>query len=189
MLQRIFFFKNLFELIKDMLRGASCSYLGKNYMYAFDPPFEGLYKYLKEEKNDLCKEYIEIFNTAIEVDSDDDTKVTSISSEEPKDFFDRLFKRKKTMLLAKEVPLKSKKNNFSETIADHFRKIKKFTEDLFNENKMEKSDISSDNVTPIAASDDEFLNSNLVFKRKLSRRYALSKRMQTKKHLIQVMRK
>ena len=34
-------------------------------MYALDPPFEGLYKYLKQEKNELCKEYIEIIEQGI----------------------------------------------------------------------------------------------------------------------------
>lgn len=60
MLQRIFFFKCLFEVNRDFLRKLCIVYLGEPYAHTLDPPFEGLLEYLKHENNELCKDYIEI---------------------------------------------------------------------------------------------------------------------------------
>ena len=113
--------------------------------------------------------------------------MTNNSSEEPKDFFERIFRSKKKDKRSFEKSSETSERPLHDLIAMHFDRFKRFTEDLFNENKLDQ-DISHHDMNP-AASDDEHLSNNLVMKRQYSREIALCKKMQSKKNLIKIKQK
>ena len=110
-LQRSHFFWWLFNVTKEFSRKMAVKFVGTKYQHLFDPPLEGLIELLKKEKTNFTKNALEPFEF-VHLNSSSESESSSNEEETPNDFFQRLFRRKKSAkkISSQKSSEKSEKN-------------------------------------------------------------------------------